>query len=734
MASALEKLFFTITLLDKVSGPSKGVCNSFRRMQQQGKDAFQLMGKGALGLTTAAVGLNAFTGPARDFNQALREVASLGTAPEELARLEKASKQFAMQFGGDAAEVARSAYDIQSAIPGLTDGALAAFTYQSNVMATATKATSAQMTAYTGTMYNIFEDQAKKIGQAKWMEQLAGKTAQTVKIFKTTGPELQAAFSNLGAMGQKAGVSIDEQLAVLGTLQGSMGGANAGTAYKAFLTRAGTAEQKLGLKFTDQSGKLLPMVKILEKIRTVTGPGQLKLADQTALMQAFGEEGGKAVLNLLDKTEGLKGSIGELSRIQNANPALAMANKMIDPYKKFQATLTVLRITLGQGVLPALDLCLNVISLVLGVVSWLIDAIPGLKYVLGGVIIVVTALTMALSAFYLVIGARKVVSAFVGELRILWAWCLRNSAATHSMTFAQRLGAVSSMLWGRTLGASAIWLKVATVAQWLLNTALYGCPLVWIAAAFLALAGVVALVIVYWDELCGFVMKYADYLLLLLGPIGWVVAAFRNWDKIVAVLSAVWAWFKKTFPNIANLIEKVVTFAVRRFMAGLEFWKNVFVAAWEFIKGIFSGIGDWFAGIWGGVVDAGSVFYDWLSEKLVPLVQFFGSIFEWVAGLPATIWSGIQTVFSGIDGFIGKILGILSKIPGFGWLDPAVSASGVQAEPVVSDVTEARRHDVEAGGVRNTSNTTNNNFGGVSIYAPGGMSPAQLEEWAVLQA
>ena len=44
MAGALEQLFFTITLLDKVSGPSKGVCESFRAMQQRGKYALQLMG------------------------------------------------------------------------------------------------------------------------------------------------------------------------------------------------------------------------------------------------------------------------------------------------------------------------------------------------------------------------------------------------------------------------------------------------------------------------------------------------------------------------------------------------------------------------------------------------------------------------------------------------------------------------------------------------------------------
>ena len=181
---------------------------------------------------------------------------------------------------------------------------------------------------------------------------------------------MTAAFTNLGSIGEKAGVSLDEQLAVLGTLQGTMGGANAGTAYKAFLNTVGRAKltTKNGetLKFTDESGKLLPMVKILEKIRAAVGPGQLKLADQTKLMQAFGDEGGKAVLNLLDKTESLKGSIGQLNKIQDAGSAVKMAKAMTDPYDQFAATLKVLRISLGQTLLPAVNLVLRGITKVAG--------------------------------------------------------------------------------------------------------------------------------------------------------------------------------------------------------------------------------------------------------------------------------------------------------------------------------------------------------------------------------
>ena len=51
-----------------------------------------------------------------------------------------------------------------------------------------------------------------------------------------------------------------------------------------------------------------------------------------------------------------------------------------------------------------------------------------------------------------------------------------------------------------------------------------------------------------------------------------------------------------------------------------------------------------------------------------------------------------------------------------------------------SDVIAARRRndsDIPAGGVRSSSKV--NHWGGVNIFAPNGMGPGQLEEWALLQ-
>lgn len=846
MSSALEKLFFTITLMDHVSGPSKSVCQSFQTMQQQGKDAFLLMGKGFVGLTANAASLLNLTNDARDFSKALGEVASLGVSKDELDKLAKESRKFAMRFGEDATAVARSAYDIQSAIPGLAKGALAAFTVQGSLLAKATKADAATITKFQGTMYNIFEKSANKIGQAKWVEMLTGKTAHAVKIFKTTGNDMSAAFTNLGSTGEKAGVSLEEQLAVLGTLQGTMGGANAGTAYKAFLNSVGraqlTTKDGKALKFTDDSGKLLPMVEILEKIRAAVGPGQLKLADQTKLMQTFGDEGGKAVLNLLDKTESLKGSIGDLSKIQDSGTAVEMAEKMVDPYERFTAVLKVLRITFGQGLLPVVNTVLDVFSGIMKVVVWCLDYIPFLRTAVSALAVIFSAAAAALSVFYLYIGAKKYLTAFGGELRIVYAWCLKNAAATHSMTAAQRANAIVQMLWRKSIGQTVIgqklsvfwtmisagavqfwtfassrataaeklrvmwsWIctraeiaknlamnagvsamllssmmiaklaigqKLAAVSSWIMTgglsaaasaawaftAALLANPVTWIVAGIVALIGALAALVYWWDDVCGFCVKYADYLLAMLGPIGWIVAAFRNWDKIKDFLVGLWKTFQKVCPNIAGLIEKLAAVI----WAGIR-------APFVWISEKVRQLSELFARLGGIIAEPFRLCWEWLSGKLVPVVQFFSGLLEKIGGFFTGILSGISNfgsavagkvtgIFSGLDGWIGKVLRTVSKIPGFGFLDPDVSADGsvkpagaadrigkaaggdlpavpgvrsAGTEPVIPDVVAVRQTDVPAGGIRN-SQTTTRNYGGISIFAPNGISPAQLDDWLLL--
>lgn len=223
--------------------------------------------KGGAGLWATGVAIQNALMPAIEMDRKLGEVKSLGVTDEALKQLQQTALEFASDYGKSATEFVGASYDIQSAIAGLTGEELSQFTKASGVLAAATKADTATITSYMGTMYGIFKNQAEEMGKAAWVEDVAGMTASAVQMFKTTGMEMSSAFTSVGANATAAGIAMSEQMAILGTLQSTMSGSEAGTKYKAFLAGVGGAQDKLNLSFVDAQGKMLPMLDILENFK-----------------------------------------------------------------------------------------------------------------------------------------------------------------------------------------------------------------------------------------------------------------------------------------------------------------------------------------------------------------------------------------------------------------------------------------------------------------------------------
>ena len=62
-------------------------------------------------------------------------------------------------------------------------------------------------------------------------------------MFKTTGQQMSDAFTAVGANATSAGIGLSEQMAILGQLQATMSGGEAGTKYKAFLSGVGGSKE-----------------------------------------------------------------------------------------------------------------------------------------------------------------------------------------------------------------------------------------------------------------------------------------------------------------------------------------------------------------------------------------------------------------------------------------------------------------------------------------------------------
>ena len=560
-AAATSHLDFILRLVDQVTAPAAKVSKQLMDVAEVGKTGFVQMGAGVAGVVGTAYALQEAMAPALDQQRALGEVKSLGVAEEALDELNRKSLEFSVAYGENAQAFVRSAYDIQSAIAGLTGSQLSAFTNASNVLAKATKADAATVTSYVGTMYGIFKNQADAMGKGEWVENLAGTTALAVQMFKTTGQQMSDAFTAVGANATSAGIGLSEQMAILGTLQATMSGGEAGTKYKAFLSGVGGAQEKLGLTFTDSQGRMLPMLAILVKLKGKFGD-TLNVAESDELKKAFGSDEAVGLIKLLmADTAGLTSNMEQLGKVKGMEQAEKMAKAMVDPWQQFGSAVHAVRIAFGQALLPVLNPLMEQLTSGAATVQRWTALFPNLTRLVGLATLAVVGLTAGTALLTFLFGVwRTAVLPVVAVWKLLTmvAWRSVFAFAGHVLMITAFVGGLILMgTWmGLVKGAMLLWQGVI----WLTNAALWANPVVWIVVAIIALVAAVAAAIYYWDEWTGALMEtaafqwIAEQFALVSGWFesmgGWSGIARAAWDGIVAI-------FNSAINNLIGLLNKV---------------------------------------------------------------------------------------------------------------------------------------------------------------------------------
>lgn len=544
-ASATSKLDFVLRLVDQISKPLRHVDTSFSQLGQRGQQGIKQMGLGLAGMVGTAYALKAAMAPALGQNAALGEVASLGVAADALELLNEKSLEFSIAYGTNATAFVSSAYDIQSAIAGLTGTQLATFTGASNLLAKATKADAATITDYVGTMYGIFQKQADSMGKGAWVEQLTGQTATAVQMFKTTGQGMSHAFTALGASAASAGIEAAEQMAILGTLQATMSGGEAGTKYRAFLAGAYGAQEKLGLSFTDSQGRLLPMLSILGKLNDKFG--ELDAAETNLISKAFGGKQAMGLITqLLPKTADLANNIDQLGKVKGLEQAGKMADAIADPWERFDSAIMAVRISFGQKLLPTLNPILERLAAGGASVTRWTTLFPNLTRVIGLTVLTVVGLTAGVALMTFVFGVWR--TTMVSALALLKLWNLLNLRGAlrvlgHIVMISLFVsGLVLLYAWmGIARGGMLLW----QAAIWLTNAALWANPVTWIVVGIVALVAVIVAAVYCWDEWTSALMDTAAFKWIseqltalsnwfdAMG--GWSGMAKAAWDGIVAI-------------------------------------------------------------------------------------------------------------------------------------------------------------------------------------------------------
>ena len=516
----LEKLMFSIGVRDEASGPVGKLQKVLNSTQKQAGAAFGKIGGGALAVAGAGLAVETLVSPALEMNRALAEVSSLDVDTKGLRILDATAKRYAMSYGGTAKEFVDASYAIQSGIAGLTGEELSSFTYASAVMAKATKADASTMTAYTGTMYGIFQKQAEAQGKAAWIEDMAGKTAHAIKVFKTSGYEMSSAFTSLGANATSAGISLDEQMAILGKLQATMSGSEAGTKYKAFLMGVGNAQKELGMKFVDSQGKMLPVLQILEKLKKKYGALD-KVVDSDLIKKAFGSDEAVGMLKLLiQDTAGLAKNIDDLGKIKGMETATNMARKMVDPFMKLEAGINTVSVAWWQKLLPPLNDVVDVFNVFMGKILWAIEEFPNIARWIGYAALAVTVFAgvmglASIASGLMKLGVLGIISPF-GKLCGVLKWFLEIMSLVKAAILANPL---LFIVYGSALAVAGIaWL----VSNWEEFKASYGDT--WWGQAIIA---VVQDICAWWERLTS-AFSNGEWGKFLLEAINLVTAPLRT--------------------------------------------------------------------------------------------------------------------------------------------------------------------------------------------------------------
>ncbi|ENP8308521.1 phage tail tape measure protein [Vibrio alginolyticus] len=559
-----EALRFTVGLVDQISKPLGNIQRNLTDVANTYRDGTHTMVAGAAGVAGAGFALQSALMPAIEMDRALGEVKSLGVADEQLKMLSTTAMEFATEYGKSAVEFVSASYDIQSAIAGLAGNELSEFTKASGVLAAATKADTATITNYVGTMYGIFQNTANQMGKADWVNMLGGQTAKAVQMFKTTGDQMSAAFTSVGAAATSVGVGMTEQMAILGTLQSTMSGSEAGTKYRAFLAGAAKAQDALNMSFTDSQGQLLPIVDILEQIKGRYGD-TVSVAEAAELSKAFGTQEATAMIQLLmQNTDGLATSIDALGQVKGLDVAEQMAGAMTDQWERLEQGLFSVRAAFGAALLPAL----------LPIVGALADG--------ASVLIEWTQLFPNITKWIGYAGITLLSFVAINGLLTMAVGIGKQAMASYILVtkgYGMAVAGVNSIL------------KAFKVAMLAANIAMMANPIGLVVGAVVAAIAAVGALIYYWDDLKA---SFGDttWFQIIESALALIMLPFQT---LFQFLKAGWQWVMSGFTDTSGFafIGDMAN-SMKDMFAGVFNWITESLAGiWESVKGLV----DWIPGL-----------------------------------------------------------------------------------------------------------------------------------------
>ncbi|ECT8940938.1 phage tail tape measure protein [Salmonella enterica] len=576
----MKQLDFTLSLIDKLSRPLKQAQSSVTGFAEKSKAAFMQIGGGVLALAGTGMAIRGALSPAIEMYDALNDAASKGIDDQALKAVQRDALRFSTTYGASAVEFVQSTESINSAIAGLTGNELPKVTKVANTLAFALKSTAAETAEFMGQMFGNFSADAERLGKVQFAEQLAGKMVYMRKTFGTEMATIKDLMEGARGVGTNYGVGLDEQLAVLGQLNRTLG-TEASSAYEGFMTGAVEGAKKLGLSFTDATGKMLSMPEMLIKLQGKYGKsleGNLKA--QAELDAAFGDSSA-VVKHLYGNVALLQRNITELGGSDGLKRTQEMASKLVKPWDRFVQILKAIQTVIGLTLIPVLYPVLNRLADMGQTFARWMQLFPNIARVIGYAAMALLSFAAAGATANIILAASRLIK--LGAIAI---WKTLTSV-TKIYTATVWVASKAVLIWNTTLkflrGALLAVRMAAIMAGIGIN--LMSWPVLLVIGAITLLAAGCWLLIKHWDTVKAAVME---------------TSAFQACARVVA-------WLAGVFSTAWQFIS--------------EGW-NSFIALLtgfspsQALSGLASGIVSMFDNVWQSVKGGFLKSWNWIVEKL----------------------------------------------------------------------------------------------------------------------
>ncbi|EKY4311346.1 phage tail tape measure protein [Salmonella enterica] len=576
----MKQLDFTLSLIDKLSRPLKQAQSSVTGFAEKSKAAFMQIGGGVLALAGTGMAIRGALSPAIEMYDALNDAASKGIDDQALKAVQRDALRFSTTYGASAVEFVQSTESINSAIAGLTGNELPKVTKVANTLAFALKSTAAETAEFMGQMFGNFSADAERLGKVQFAEQLAGKMVYMRKVFGTEMGTIKDLMEGARGVGTNYGVGLDEQLAVLGQLNRTLG-TEASSAYEGFMTGAVEGAKKLGLSFTDATGKMLSMPEMLIKLQGKYGKsleGSLKA--QAELDAAFGDSSA-VVKHLYGNVALLQRNITELGGSDGLKRTQEMASKLVKPWDRFVQILKAIQTVIGLTLIPVLYPVLNRLADMGQTFARWMQLFPNIARVIGYAAMALLGFAAVGAVANIVMGVSKfIMMGWKGVWKLLTAVTKIDTAWTWLNTKAKLAWAnVMKSLRGILLALRMQAIMTGTAINFM------SWPVLLVIGAIALLAAGCWLLIKHWDTVKAAVME---------------TSAFQACARVVA-------WLAGVFSTAWQFIS--------------EGW-NSFIALLtgfspsQALSGLASGIVSMFDNVWQSVKGGFLKSWNWIVEKL----------------------------------------------------------------------------------------------------------------------